>query len=96
MKRWARGILALRGAAAVLFAVLVLPACGFDDDGGDVILIIFDLSGRSAENFLVLQDQLETEGFELHHVVLELTVIDQGQWGEVRFERLSPKGARHE
>lgn len=57
---------------------------------------IFDLSGRSAENLLVLQEQLDAEGFDLLDVVLRLTVIDQGQWGEVHFERLSPQGGRHE
>lgn len=55
---------------------------------------IFDLSGRSAENLLVLQEQLQAEGFDLLDVVLVLTVIDQGQWGEVHFEPIPPQGGR--
>lgn len=55
---------------------------------------ILDLSGRSAENLLALQDMAEAEGLDLVDLVLRLKVTDQGSWGEVRFERLPPQGDR--
>ena len=55
-------------------------------------IFLLDLSGRSAENFLHLQDEVEEGGRELIDWILRLKVINHGHWGEVHFERWRAAG----
>jgi hypothetical protein len=56
------------------------------------LLFVIDLPGRSAANFLALEEKAETEGVELVDWILRFSVIDRGGWGEVRFERMQELG----
>ena len=46
---------------------------------------VVDLAVTSAQNFIRLEDALETDGKKLDCTQLKLTVINHGYWGEVTF-----------
>jgi hypothetical protein len=48
-------------------------------------VLLLDLAFSSARNLLALRDRLEAEGVALEDVVLRLSVLDRGRWGEVLF-----------
>jgi hypothetical protein len=58
-------------------------------------LYVFELGGRSAENFIAIQDEADERGAELVDWILRLTVLDHGSWGEVRFEQVPGGGTLH-
>lgn len=49
-------------------------------------VLILDLPHSSARNLIRLEDDLVREGKSLTGIRLRLHVVDQGYWGEVRFE----------
>jgi hypothetical protein len=49
-------------------------------------VLILDLPHSSARNLIRLEDELERKGKSLAGFQLVLRVVDQGYWGEVRFE----------
>ena len=49
-------------------------------------IYVLDLNSSSAKNLLYLEDALEAEGKSLEGLLLRLTVINRGYWGEVSFE----------
>jgi hypothetical protein len=46
------------------------------------------LAYTSATNFLVYESVIRREGFEFDRVDTQITVVDRGTWGEMRFRRL--------
>ena len=49
------------------------------------VVYVIDLAVTAAQNFLGLEDDLETEGKKLERTQLKLTVVNRGYWGEVCF-----------
>jgi len=45
------------------------------------------LAFTSAKNYVVYQSALQREGFDVDRVDTEITVLDRGTWGELRFRR---------
>lgn len=48
-------------------------------------VLLLDLAFSSARNLLALRERVEAEGVALEDVVLRLSVLDRGRWGEVVF-----------
>ncbi len=57
--------------------------------GGSIYVI--HLSNTSAENFFRLEDEARDRGEELVDWIVRVKVEDRGRWGEVTFDRISPR-----
>lgn len=49
---------------------------------------LIDLPTTSAQNYFTIEDEAQAQRIPIDDWQLKLTVVDRGQWGEVRFERV--------